>query len=86
MSNKEKVVVDKMGEKWEDAEEISPLDLDLDKAIEKMVEELRGLEEHFDIKNDELGVVMVTNLKETIACVMASFNAKRVLIRKLTEV
>lgn len=82
MSDKEKTVV----RREDDAEETSPLDLDLDKAIEKLVEEFKGLEDHFDIKEDELGVVMVTNLRETITCVLASFNAKRILIRKLTEV
>ena len=81
MSDKEKVVV-----KREEVEEISPLDLDLNKAIEKMIEELEGIEEHFDINNDELGVVMVTNLREIIASIMAGFHARHVLVRKLMEV
>ena len=83
MSDREKTIIKK-----EEAEAISPLDVDLNKAIDTLAKELKGLEDHFDIKHDEdeLGVVMVQNLKETTAIILASFTARMKLIGKLTEV
>ena len=79
MSDKEKVIV----KRENDADQVSALDLDVEKAITLLVEEFKGLEEHFDIKDDELGVTMVDNLRATAASILASFNARNNLIRKL---
>ncbi len=59
------------------------MDVDLDKTHDCLAEELNKLAEHHDVMEDELGVVLLEDLKHTIIVLVAAYHARLSMVGKI---
>ncbi len=67
-------------------EDVNPMDVDLNKTHSCLAGELKELAEHHDVMEDELGVILLDDLKHTIIVLVTAYHARLSMVGKIAGI